>query len=57
MRVRRALLTAVRPSITRVAFFADFVFAIGIQFRCGDFVCEARGYSLGLTRRQMINGA
>jgi hypothetical protein len=57
MRVRRALLTAVRPSITRVAFFADFVFAIGIQFRCGDFDCEARGYSLGLTRRQMINGA
>lgn len=29
MRERRALLTAVRRAITRVAFFADFVFAMG----------------------------
>jgi hypothetical protein len=47
----------VRRSITRVAFFADFVFAMGVLFRCGDFAREARGYSLGPRPRQMINGA
>lgn len=33
IRVRRALFTAVRRPITRLAFFADFVFAMGIVFQ------------------------
>lgn len=51
MRERRALFTAVRRAMTRVAFFADFVFAM-IQTGLCD--AEAAGYSAGRRLRQML---
>jgi hypothetical protein len=56
MPVRRALLTAVRRPMTRLAFFADFVFAMSRVFQQDSFGEEAAGNSLGASRRQMFSG-